>query len=109
LAATVKEKVVVSQILTYLQSRGVFIWKNASVGIWDQQRKCFRRPVSKFQIKGVSDILGVYGGRFLAIEVKAKKGVVSKEQVTFLKAIRDRGGIAFVARSVEDVASELGI
>ena len=55
----------------------------------------------------MSDILGVIEGRFLAIEVKSAKGVVSPEQRVFLARINQEGGIAFVARNVDQVAREL--
>lgn len=57
--------------------------------------------------KGVADILGCYQGRMIAIEVKTPRGVVKPEQEAFLKNVRAEGGIAFVARSVEDVIEGL--
>ncbi|MCH7740226.1 MAG: VRR-NUC domain-containing protein, partial [Chloroflexi bacterium] len=65
---------------------------------------------------GSSDLIGwfplppAYGrhSTFLAIEVKSKKGVIRKEQILFIKAVKDAGGIAFIARSIEDVRKELG-
>ena len=52
---------------------------------------------------GVSDILGIYGGRFLAIEVKApgRKVKPGSAQERFLAEIHTRGGIAVEADSVE--------
>lgn len=55
---------------------------------------------------GTSDIIGCYNGRFLAIEVKKpkpNKTYPTKEQRDFIQEINDLGGLAFVARSVEDV------
>lgn len=46
-------------------------------------------------------------GRFLAIEVKAAKGKVSPHQQLFLDEIRARGGVAFVARAIDEVESAL--
>jgi len=51
---------------------------------------------------GSSDLIGWFRGRFLAIEVKSDTGKTSKEQDAFLAAVRVGGGIAGVARSVED-------
>jgi len=47
-------------------------------------------------------------GVFLAIEVKSAKGIVTPAQQSFLDQINAAGGRAFVARSVDDVARELG-
>ena len=59
---------------------------------------------------GVADIVGIYdGGRLLAIEVKTSRGRLSPAQERFLQNVRDRGGLGFVARGVEDVIRELGL
>lgn len=67
--------------------------------------------------KGISDILGIYQGRMLVIEVKrqgweppnpgtkAYKHFV--EQQGFLSQVKKNGGIAFFAQSVEDVIERL--
>lgn len=57
---------------------------------------------------GVPDIIGCYQGRLLAIEVKAPKGVVSDHQQRFIDNINAAGGLAFVARSIDDVIVGLG-
>lgn len=56
---------------------------------------------------GTPDLLGVWNGRALAIEVKRPKGVQSVEQVAFQKAWEARGGIYILARSVDDVEEVL--
>jgi hypothetical protein len=102
------EKLIENQILTYLFKRGIFAWKNQSVGIYDPVKRIYRKNNNPFHIKGVSDILGILpGGRILAIEVKTEKGRVSPEQQFFIQKINDRGGLAFVARSIYDVEKEL--
>ena len=70
--------------------------------------------------KGIADILGIYKGKFLAIEVKREGWEPPeptnlqaykhfKEQQDFLISIRDNGGYAFFAQSVEDVIERLGL
>lgn len=52
---------------------------------------------------GSSDLIGITStGKFFAIEVKTKKGRVSKEQATFINHVNKSGGIAGVARSPQD-------
>jgi hypothetical protein len=41
---------------------------------------------------GASDLIGMAGGRFLAIEVKTGKGRLTPEQVLFLKLVNKNGG-----------------
>lgn len=95
-------------IFAFLKSIGIFCFKADRVGIYDPIRKRFRSNKNPNRIKGVSDILGIApGGRFLAIEVKAPKGSLTKEQREFLVSVQDAGGIAFVSRSVRQTALEL--
>lgn len=52
---------------------------------------------------GGSDILGIApDGRFLAVEVKTPTGRVSKPQIAFIEGVKSAGGIAGIARSVND-------
>lgn len=101
------EKGIENSILRFLKTIGVYCWKQNSVGIFDTKRKVFRKSNNIHHIKGVSDILGVIEGKFLAIEVKSAKGVISPEQRAFIARINSEGGIAFVARNVDQVAREL--
>lgn len=98
------ESKIVKSILQYLHTVGVFAWRNNTTGVYDPTRKIFRKKVVK---RGVSDILGLHGGKFLAIEVKTKTGKLSPEQEQFIDDVNKRGGLAFVARSIDDVALAL--
>lgn len=51
-----------------------------------------------FQRSGIPDLLICYKGSFIAIELKAEKGVVSALQDRELRLIRDAGGMGFIAR-----------
>jgi hypothetical protein len=89
------EAEITSAIRSLLKTVGVFAWKNWS------------GPMSS--PKGIADILGCWQGRFVAIEVKRPGGRTTPEQERFLEAVRRHGGIAFVARSIDDVIDGLGI
>lgn len=91
-------------MLSYLAHLGIFAWRqNQGMTTEHGRVRSFRG------LKGVSDVLGILpDGRFLAIECKAATGNPSPEQIAFLEAIRARGGVAFVARSLEDVKAGLG-
>ena len=52
--------------------------------------------------EGVSDLIGFKGARFAAIEVKSARGRVRPEQQAFIDLVRVSGGLAGIARSVED-------
>ncbi len=102
------EKEIENSILHFLNSfLGVTCWKNQSVGIYDPVKKVYRKSYNKYHFKGVSDILGVIQGKFLAIEVKSETGKLTPEQKAFIMKINEDGGVAFVARSLQDVVTNL--
>ena len=102
-----RESEIQAAIMDYLRIRGVFAWRsNTGAGKLTHANGSSR--FVRFGFAGCADILGCLDdGRFLAIEVKNEGGRLSKDQDVFLEAIRRRGGIAFVARSVEDVIQVL--
>ena len=83
------EREITKQIREYLAIQHVFHWKN-----WQGLGSA----------PGVADILGIYKGKPLAIEVKTEKGKLSTNQALFLEQFRAEGGIAIIARSVSDIA-----
>lgn len=90
----ISEKEITHSIRSLLRQFGVFHWKN------------FGGPMGA---KGVPDILGIFKGRLLGIEVKTATGKLSPEQERFIQNINDAGGIGFMARSVDDVIETLGL
>jgi len=57
--------------------------------------------------KGSADIIGIFHGRFLAIEVKKPKEHPTPEQREFLNLVNEKGGVAFYACSVKEVRIKL--
>ncbi len=90
-------------ICAWLRVHKCFFWGHDNVGIYDPKIKRFRANHNPYRLRGVSDILGIWRGRFLAIEVKTHKGIVSPFQEAFLDNVKLNGGIAIIARSVDDV------
>ena len=84
------------------------VWRQNS-GTFQLQYGNKTRYVRSNSARGMSDIMGILKtGRTLAIEVKARKGIVHEHQQQFLDDINAGGGLAFVARSVDDVILKLG-
>lgn len=83
------------------RAKGGFFWKNTSGGFFDGKK--MRRHSSPFAIKGTSDILGVYQGRFICFEVKSLTGKPTKEQLAFIKKVETFGGLGSVVNSAEKV------
>jgi penicillin-binding protein-related factor A (putative recombinase) len=105
----VKEQDTVRAILQYLGARHILAWR-INVGAVTAKAHGFNASdrFIRFSPKGMSDIIGVMEGRFLAIEVKAIGGKPPTVwQRAFMEQVRKHGGIAFVATSVAEVEREL--
>jgi penicillin-binding protein-related factor A (putative recombinase) len=105
-----REKEIENSILYYLSHLPeCFVWKNNSTGIYDPVKKIFRKSSNKWVINGVSDIIGIYKGMPIFIEVKTPKtkNRLSIDQKFFLEKVIKMGGIGIVATSVDDVIAQL--
>lgn len=95
------EKHIQAIILEYLPYIGIFAWRTNSGVIFSGGHAHRMAP------PGTADIIGILpDGRFIAIEVKRPGGVVSDKQKEFLEKITSRGGVGFVAYSLDDVINE---
>lgn len=74
---------------------GVRVWRN-NVGVDTMRGIRYGLGI------GSPDLVGIAWGRFVGLEVKTVTGRVSKEQTMWLDMVRRFGGVAGVARSVED-------
>lgn len=74
---------------------GVRVWRN-NVGVDTMRGIRYGLGV------GSPDLVGIAWGRFVGLEVKTPTGRVSKEQTMWLDMVRRFGGVAGVARSVDD-------
>jgi hypothetical protein len=97
-----KEAELQKTILDYLALKKHLAFKHRNVGIFKQATgRYIPLPARE---RGISDILGLTPtGRFFAIEVKTQRGTATDEQKRFLEEVRAHGGIAVLARSLDDV------
>lgn len=56
---------------------------------------------------GGADLIGVWRGRFVAVEIKTPTGRQSTEQKQFQQLVERKGGIYVVLRSVDDARAWL--
>jgi hypothetical protein len=93
-----------------LAPHGCRLWRNNTGAIKDTDGRLVRfglctgssdligiRPVTI-----TADMVGRRFGIFTAIEVKTPKGKPTEEQINFIQRVRELGGIAGVARSVDE-------
>lgn len=101
-----------------LSEAGCLIWRNETAGVWvgrviHQESASLTlagaRMIQAGLCVGGADLIGVSpDGRFLAVEVKSQSGRPSKDQLNFIAAVQQAGGIAGVCRSVEEALKLLG-
>lgn len=103
----VAENQVKNACLEYLHLRGIMAWQN-NTGAVKYRNGVGKDRFLRFGYKGSADILGCLpGGRFLAVECKTNTGKLAESQREFLADVRKFGGVAVVARRIEDVAEVL--
>lgn len=98
-----KESQIQHAILQYLAAKKILAWKNSMVGIYNKKTGHYI-PVGR---RGVSDISALSKGTFYSIEIKSPKGIVSEYQQSFLDDVTAHGGVAIIARSIDDITKYL--
>ncbi len=95
------------RICDWLAIHNCFFWIESTTGIYDPVHKCYRRLNSPYAMRGKADIIGIWKGRPLAIEVKVRPNRLTEEQKKFLENFSSHGGIVIVAYTLDDVIKEL--
>lgn len=81
------ESKIQKDIRAYLTKKRVYHW----------------RFQAQTNLNGIPDILCLYKGFFIGLELKQEKGVATGLQLRKIQNINDNGGIGILARSVSDV------
>lgn len=106
------ETALVRQILQYLGwRRDVFCWRQNTGGAnytYTNKAGKTKTQYVKYGFAGMADIIGMYNGRFLAIEAKFGKGEQKPPQQAFQHTVERFGGMYVIARSLQDVQDALG-
>ena len=97
----IPESVILKSIMEYLRYEPKVAWRmRCNSGTFMDGD----RYISSTSQRGLSDIVGMLkGGRCFCIEVKSKTGKVMEHQTEFLELIKSGGGLAGIARSIDDV------
>jgi len=88
------ERDITRAIRQLLNTLGIFHWK--------QHQGLGSTP-------GIPDIICCHQGRLVGIEVKTKRGSPSIIQQKTIDRINEAGGLAFIARSIDDVICNMGL
>lgn len=95
---------VVKNVLITMSKPHSMVWAN-NTGVGRDLN--YDDRIIRFGLKGSSDIIGLYKGIFLAIEIKTGNAVQNKFQKNFEKRVRQIGGIYVVIteKNVEQVSN----
>lgn len=97
------EKEIQLAICDYLALKKYFFWRQNTAPIFDKAAG-FYRPLPKYAMRGVSDIILIGKGGFVVfIEVKRKGQKLSPHQEAFKKECEKLGAVYLVATSLDDV------
>ena len=77
---------------------GLVLWRNNS-GTAERHGRHIKFGVGN---PGGADLIGLYRGRFLAVEIKTATGRLSDDQRRFQDLVTARGGTYVVLRSTEE-------
>lgn len=96
----IAERDIQKVILQYLvMVKRYFCWRNNTGGFRDKRDHFYQ-----FGKVGSGDIFGLtHEGKFFSVEIKSRKGKVTEHQIAFINSVNASNGIAFIARSLEDV------
>lgn len=103
------ERDILAAILAFLHVHPRVAWAHRmNVGAVEHLNRDGTTRRVRFAFAGCPDVLGqLKDGRLLAIEAKKHDGRVTEDQVAFLSRAARHNAVAFVARSVDDVARML--
>lgn len=99
-----RESDIVTAICDYLAYRGHFFWRSNNVPVYDRTRGTYR-ALPKHTMKGLPDITVVKDGRYIGIEVKTKKGILSEDQAELDRQLIKHGAQYHVVHSIDEVVA----
>jgi len=102
-----REKDIQLAICDYLARKKHMFWRQNTGGVFEVRTGSFR-PMPKYSMNGVPDIIVIKDGFFIGLEVKRKNTKQSPAQKEFENRCKEAGGEYHIVRSIEDVI-ELGL
>lgn len=89
---TKPESAILKEVMLEASKHGCIVWRNETGGYKLANGGFVRAGLCN----GSSDLIGLYKGRFLAIEIKRPGKKLSKDQENFINRVNENGGIAFI-------------
>lgn len=94
------EKEIQLAICDYLSLKKYFFWRQNTVPVFD---KGHYRPMPKYSMNGIPDIILINKGIFWGLEVKRPQGRQSENQKIFQAGLEKAQGKYFIVTSLDDI------
>jgi len=91
-------------VITWLKLNGCSGSRINSTGLYDPRLGKYRPSGAK---KGVSDIIGIKNGKFIAIEIKVGRDKMRSDQLKYKAEVEDSGGVYLIVHSFDDFLNQI--
>ena len=85
-------------VIKYIKLNGGIAYRINNMGVWDAKLGKFRTSGTK---KGIPDIIGIYKGNFISIEIKIGSDRQSEDQKEREAEIKEAGGEYWIAKDFD--------
>lgn len=103
------ENQALQSVCDYLQlnkkRKGYMFWRTNNIPVYDGKNF---RSMPKYSIHGIPDVIVIWNGQFVGLEIKTNVGKQSDGQKEFEKQCREVGGEYYVIRGIDEV-KEIGL
>jgi hypothetical protein len=105
------EKDIQREICDWLDSEGYFFWRNNTVPVFQQDKYGARfRKLPKYTPRGLPDIIILYFGEFIGLEVKVPNyWKFTDDQQAMMDKIRQNGGAYHLVTSLSEAQELMGV
>lgn len=101
------EKDIQREICDYLAENNYFFWRSNNIPVFDRNKNKFR-ALPKYTPRGLPDIIIIYKGYFIALEVKIPDyWKLTDSQVEMRFGIENNGGFYFLVTSIDETIGAL--
>lgn len=99
------EKDIQRECCEWLDKEGFFFWRSNNIPVFGQNNGGNRtfRSMGKYSPKGIPDIILIYNGKFIALEIKRPKAKLRPDQEVFQARCADNGAKYFVIHSLDEL------
>mgnify|MGYP001564961686 CR=1 FL=1 len=97
-----KETDIQFAICEYLFVKKHFFWRSNTIPVFDTKANRYR-PMPKYSMTGIPDIIVIRDGIFVGIEVKRPGGKLSDSQKVFKEKCLESGAEYYIVSSIDDV------